>query len=568
MSDGNPDSYVVIARRYRPQAFDELIGQEHVRRAIVGAIETGRVGHAYLFSGARGVGKTSAARILAKALNCVHGPTTTPCNVCDNCRAISAGEDVDVLEIDGASNRGVDEIRQLRQTVAVRPSRARFKIYIIDEVHMLTREAFNALLKTLEEPPAHVKFIFCTTEPEKVPVTIQSRCQRFDFAGIRSASIVDRLAQICRSEGVEAESEALAIIARAAAGSLRDSQSLLEQVLSGGGERLLAADVHALLGSAGSERIERIMAAIGAHDPATVLTELDAAVAEGVDVGQMLEQVLGYLRDAMAAAVGCSGDALISTARAQHEQVADFARQLGVENILAMIQIVDQTLSRLRLTTHVRTLAEIALVRLARLSDLDELSGVIAQLRSGTAASGTGSGATSSAGAKSDDPAKKKESAKPASGSPDNPSTDDASHREAPPRSVNSLTSENVEGAWRAALSRFTDLISENAALAERVACIDGRRLAVTFAQKYNSCKLFCQRPENAAKLEAALASIVGAAVRIDFELAGGEPADAAPAPRPAPLRQKMSEKSQHPLVRRATELFGARMVRIEEKPD
>ncbi len=224
--------YVVVARRYRPQTFEELLGQEHVARALSNAITTNRVGHAYLFTGARGVGKTSAARILAKALNCERGPAPVPCNRCDICESISSGDDVDVLEIDGASNRGIDEIRQLRQNANVRPSRERFKIYIIDEVHMLTREAFNALLKTLEEPPGHVKFIFCTTEPGKIPITILSRCQRFDFAGIRSVLIVQRLRQIVESEKVAAEPEALEIIARRANGSMRDSQSLLEQLLA------------------------------------------------------------------------------------------------------------------------------------------------------------------------------------------------------------------------------------------------------------------------------------------------------------------------------------------------
>ena len=224
---GPPGQYVVVARRYRPQTFDQLFGQEHVAQALTNAITTQRVGHAYLFTGARGVGKTSAARILAKALNCERGPAAVPCNQCDTCLSVSTGDDVDVLEIDGASNRGIDEIRQLRQNVNVRPSRSRFKIYIIDEVHMLTREAFNALLKTLEEPPEHVKFIFCTTEATKIPITILSRCQRFDFAGISTRSIAERLRQIVAAEGVTAEPEALEILARRAAGSMRDSQSLL-----------------------------------------------------------------------------------------------------------------------------------------------------------------------------------------------------------------------------------------------------------------------------------------------------------------------------------------------------
>ena len=211
---GSGSGYQVVARRYRPQRFADLVGQEHVARGLSGAIESGRVGHAYLFTGARGVGKTSAARIYAKALNCEQGPAAEPCNACDACRAITAGQDVDVVEIDAASNRGIDEIRQLRQNVAVRPARGRCKVYIIDEVHMLTREAFNALLKTLEEPPDHVKFIFCTTDPQKMPITILSRCQRYDFAGIITASISARLAQIAQAEGVEAEGEALEILAR------------------------------------------------------------------------------------------------------------------------------------------------------------------------------------------------------------------------------------------------------------------------------------------------------------------------------------------------------------------
>src|SRR5688500_15991101 len=244
--------YVVVARRYRPQNFTELAGQNQVSQALSNAITTTRVGHAYLFHGAHSVCKTSTARIFAKCLNCVTGPTTAPCGVCDICQGVASGDDVDVIEIDGASNRGIDEIRQLRSNVNVRPSRARFKIYIIDEVHMLTTPAFNALLKTLEEPPEHVKFIFCTTEADKIPITVLSRCQRFDFSPIELKSIVERLRLICQTEGIEAEDEALQIIARRAAGSMRDSQSLLEQLLSFGGRRITVTDVNSMLGTADS----------------------------------------------------------------------------------------------------------------------------------------------------------------------------------------------------------------------------------------------------------------------------------------------------------------------------
>src|SRR4051812_7143143 len=345
MSDSSPASsetptadarYTVIARRYRPQTFEELVGQEHVARALQQAIASGRVGHAYLFTGARGVGKTSAARILAKALNCVHGPTPTPCNECDVCLRVTAGDDVDVLEIDGASNRGIDEIRQLRQNVAVRPSRVRYKIYIIDEVHMLTKEAFNALLKTLEEPPEHVKFIFATTEAQKIPITILSRCQRFDFAGVSSAAIQARLAQIAATEGVVVEPEALQILASRAAGSMRDSQSLLEQLLAMGHAQISAADVNQLLGIAPAERLGGLVRCLVNRDASAALAELDATIASGVEVGLLLDQLVGYFRDVMTTAVGCSPDQMLYALPSQAAEVAEIGRQLGLPTVLAI----------------------------------------------------------------------------------------------------------------------------------------------------------------------------------------------------------------------------------------
>ncbi len=385
-------SYVVVARRYRPQSFGELIGQEHVSQALSNAIATHRVGHAYLFTGARGTGKTSTARIFAKALNCVSGPTAEPCNQCDVCRSISTGDDVDVLEIDGASNRGIDEIRQLRQNVNVRPSRARFKIYIIDEVHMLTREAFNALLKTLEEPPEHVKFIFCTTEATKIPITILSRCQRFDFAGISTRSIFDRLRQIVEAEGVQAEDEALEVLARRAAGSMRDSQSLLEQLLSFASERITVADVHGMLGTAGDQRLAAMVKNLVERNAGAALGELNAAAQEGIDVAQLIEQLFGYFRDCMVAAVGCPADTFLYASTANSGDVIEAGRQLGLQTILAAMQILDQTLSRMKYSTQARILAELALVRICNLEDLEELSSLIVQLRgAGSGERGAGS---------------------------------------------------------------------------------------------------------------------------------------------------------------------------------
>jgi DNA polymerase-3 subunit gamma/tau len=373
--------YVVIARRYRPQTFGELVGQQHVARALEQAITSDRVGHAYLFTGARGVGKTSAARILAKALNCVSGPAPTPCNECDVCRSVSTGDDVDVLEIDGASNRGIDEIRQLRQNVAIRPSRVRFKIYIIDEVHMLTKEAFNALLKTLEEPPEHVKFIFATTEPNKIPITILSRCQRFDFAGIDATAIQTRLSQIAAEEGVEIEPDAVQILASRAAGSMRDSQSLLEQLLAVADRRITAADVNSLLGTAPAERLEGLVGHLVERNAAAALGELDAALASGVDVGQLVDQLIGYFRDVMAAAVGCGPGQLLYALPTQAERVAAAADRLGLATILAIVQTLDQTAARLRVSLHGRTLLEMAVVRICQLDELEDLAALAAELR-------------------------------------------------------------------------------------------------------------------------------------------------------------------------------------------
>ncbi|MCG8653026.1 MAG: DNA polymerase III subunit gamma/tau, partial [Pirellulales bacterium] len=378
-SEGN---YVVVARRYRPRGFDELVGQEHVGRALQNAIETNRVGHAYLFTGARGVGKTSTARIFAKALNDPSGPTATPDNQSDVAQAIDSGEDVDVIEIDGASNRGIDEIRSLRANVGVRPSRSRFKIYIIDEVHMLTGAAFNALLKTLEEPPEHVKFIFCTTDPEKIPITVLSRCQRFDFAPVEVAKIVHRLAEIVAAESAEADQEALELIARRAAGSMRDSQSLLEQVLSFCDGKLTASQVHLMLGTADDERLHGLAVAMSKRDAAEAMRQLDAAVDEGVDAGRLAEQLLGYFRDLMAVTVGCDPSMLRHCSAAMHQDLVELGKQWGLQTVLAIVGLVDQTLVRIRHSVHARVLLEATLIQVCHLPDLQQISDLAAAAES------------------------------------------------------------------------------------------------------------------------------------------------------------------------------------------
>ena len=562
---GAAGQYVVVARRYRPQAFDELIGQEHVSKALANAIETNRVGHAYLFTGARGVGKTSAARILAKALDCEHGPSANPCNRCDICQSISSGDDVDVLEIDGASNRGIDEIRQLRQNVNVRPSRALFKIYIIDEVHMLTREAFNALLKTLEEPPGHVKFIFCTTEPTKIPITILSRCQRFDFAGILTSSIATRLSQIVDAEGFKAEPEALEILARRAAGSMRDSQSLLEQLLAFAPGRITVSDVHGMLGTAGDERLAVVVGHLVDRNAAAALADLDAASTEGVDVALLLEQLFGYFRDCMAAAVDCPAETFLYASRSNQQEVARAGKRLGLTTILAVMQIVEQTLSRMRYSTQGRILAELALVRICALEDLDDLATLITELRSGNPASGNQPPRPAPASRPPGRPpaSEQRPAPDPLKSSGDQTATSD--------RPMVELQPENAAEIWSRALSKMSGMVVEQAKEFDRAALAAPNRLVISFKSRYALAKSSCERSEQVARFEGALAAVTGRVVRVSFAVTEDEPdaaqrLSAGPA-RPVSPHQRLLEAVENPMIRRAGELFGAQPTRVDNPP-
>lgn len=356
-------AYTALYRQWRPQNFETLVGQQAVKKTLTNALSTGRIAHAYLFTGPRGTGKTSTARILAKALNCEQGPTAKPCGQCLNCERITQGTSMDVFEIDAASNRGIDEIKTLREQLAFTPVDGRYKIYIIDEVHMLTTEAFNALLKTLEEPPAHVIFILATTDPHKIPATIHSRCQRFDFHRVTVDEITDHLAMVAEKSSIAADREALNLIAIQSEGGMRDALSLLDQcgVM---GQRVTVAAVREVLGIVGREALRALVQAVGRQDVSAALAQLQELLEQGKDVKQILVEVAEYLRAVLLykAAPSYNEVYLVDTA----EALASAAELFGQERILAAEERIHKAMQEIKGTMRPRITAELCLLELCR----------------------------------------------------------------------------------------------------------------------------------------------------------------------------------------------------------
>ncbi len=361
-------SYRALYRVWRPQRFEDLVGQEHVTKTLMNALNEKHLSHAYLFSGPRGTGKTSAAKILAKAVNCVHGPAQEPCNECEACRRITDGSIMDVVEIDAASNRGVDEIRDLRDKVKYAPTEVRYKVYIIDEVHMLTTEAFNALLKTLEEPPEHVIFILATTEPHKLPSTIISRCQRFNFRRISFEQIVNRIKYICQSLQISFEEEALLSIARSADGGMRDALSLLDQVLAFSGRSLTIQNVQAVTGNVSRELVLDILVDLADHDASSALEKLDQCIVNGIEPENLVEDFIHTCRDLL---LFQTAPALMKheSGRQWIESMEKATQKLTEARLTQMMELLVHFQQQMKWVTHPRVLLEMALVRLAHIHE-------------------------------------------------------------------------------------------------------------------------------------------------------------------------------------------------------
>jgi DNA polymerase-3 subunit gamma/tau len=547
------EQYQVLARKWRPQQFDEVVGQKHVTATLQNAIELNRLAHAYLFVGPRGIGKTTVARIFAKALNCVKGSTTTPCDKCDSCKEIAESRSLDVLEIDGASNNGVEQVRELRETCRYAPARGKFKIYIIDEVHMLSNAAFNALLKTLEEPPSHVKFFFATTEAQKVLPTILSRCQRFDLRRIPSNEIVEHLRKIAKAEKVKADDAALAAIARGAEGGLRDAESALDQLISFCGDSIEEKDVLQVFGLVAHDKLATLTNALVDGDTNAALQVVKQLDEAGKDLQRFLADVLDHFRNLLVMTLGAEAAQLVDAPDTELVLLRAQAQRTDNDAVLRMMDALTAAESRLRYALAKRVFLEIALVRAIKAREMVGIDGVLKklnELKSGIATMPVTPAATRPVA-----------EAAPVTSAP-------ATAPVAPPASV--------EDAWAYAvehLGKVTPLAKAHL-VGVKLLGLKGSVLTIGFDPEFAERMKFVDVPRNRELLQSRLKEKLRTDVTLRFELSEdaapvipSRPAKTADAkPTPATTgKGGVEDYRNDPLIKKALEVFKGTIVEVRK---
>lgn len=560
-------SYVVFARKYRPQVFDDVIGQSHVTTTLKNAISQDRVAHAYLFAGPRGVGKTTTARLLAKAINCEKGPTINPCNACASCKEIQSGSSLDILEIDGASNRGIDEIRNLRDNVKFSPTKGKFKVYIIDEVHMLTPEAFNALLKTLEEPPAHVKFIFATTQAYKVPPTILSRCQRFDFKRMTSADILANLKKITKSEKLDASEEALILVARHSDGAMRDAQVLLDQLISFTKGGITPDDVTKMLGLVSDDILFELAGHIKDKNASAALSMVDSFFSEGKDVFQVVLGLITHFRNIAVTKISKDAASILDYTKEKLEKYRSVAGQFTIEEILYNIYTLSNTLDFIRKSGMSRVPLEAAVIKLSRAGSIASLENIMEKIdalaNSAPAsrdlisethvAPGAGMAQRSAESSKSQTPSR--------------PAKAENKHQEAGGSSSKMESSTDLDEMLSAWSGVVNHIMPKKISIAHYLqegypVAINGRTVVIGFPKELKFHKEVLEGTDNRKMIEEAIRAKLNLEVKVEFRLeessakAAGSPVDGAAGAEDEVLEMETKSDSD-PIVNTALEMFG-----------
>ena len=530
--------YQVIARKYRPQSFAELIGQEHVRTTIENAISQKRIAHGYIFSGQRGTGKTTVARILARCLNCIEGPTTKPCGKCASCLEIAGGNAVDVIEIDAASNRGINEMRELRENVRYRPARDKYKVFIIDEAHQITNEAFNALLKTLEEPPEWVVFVLCTTEVHKIPTTIASRCQQFSFRSVDFAEVMERMEWICKQEGIEADPEVLSVLAQMGEGSVRDSLSALDQAIACCGVKLNAAEVRGLLGMFSLDSLSEVTQALAAQDSRRMLDLVMELERNGRNLQHFCRELARYFRNLLVAKVAGPNTRLIAASGPEQERLAEIAAGYSEEDLTRYLQLTLDLFKDLQFSLQPRLHLEIGLLRLIQAGKLLPIEEALASLGS----AGGGRGPKTNAQRKSPS-------------GPPGPAT--SYQPPVRPREPGHHTQPRPTTGWSQRLHtalleagmQFTADAVEHSQITE-----SNNELHFTTPEEFKLAM-------NEKDILKVVQKVAGRPMRVKTTF--GEP-NVTPGPRPKPPQDDVSERAlAHPEVRRFQEMFPDAQVRV-----